>query len=266
MFKKKEKEMKKFMKCMVSLIALIQVVGCSAMDVGKPSNVVLKNVSGYAIQVLVAYGNGQTRHVVIDSGQEENLGPVSNLTSFKYAGYGEFWGKTSVWNEYSSEQVNALRQNQQVGVDLVLTLSTWLQKFFVDKQIEHRRQPRTGAVESGGPQLPRQEGMLILKWFPRVHAKLLQKHTPYVLSKVRFAVMEDMIKEGREIRKGQTRPEIEDYYFLRLPADATRVEIENEYRWQVEQVNQSLTHNDDEKEIVLKFLREARDSMLKKLQ
>lgn len=255
----------KFTKYMVSLLLLIQAVGCGAMDVpmmGNPSNVVLKNASGYAIEVVVAYHNNQHRRVIIDPGQEDNLGPLSNLVSFKYAGYGELWAKTSLWNEYSSAQVNILRQNQQVGIDLVLTISTWVQKFFVDKQIEFRPQPGTGAVQTGGPQLPRR-GMLILKWFPRVYMKLLKlgkPYTPVALSWMDIAEMEGLIKARRD------NGTIDDYYFLRLPPDATKNEIENEYRWLRDQVAQSLTRLDDEREIVLEFLSEAKDRMLQKLK
>lgn len=245
----------KLTKYFVMSLLLIQIFGCWAMDIGEPSRVIVKNTSGYAIQLDVAYRDHTHRRIVIDPGQEENLDSVSDLESFKYAGYGEVWGKTSWWNEYTPDQVNILRQNQQVGIDLVLEITTKLQKFYMPEKIEFRKQRLAGTAQDP---LSKRPQMRFLNWFPRVKAKLLEKHSIFVLSQMTLPEVLELIKEEQE--KGA----IKDYYFLRLPSDATKNEIENQYIWLRNEVLRSIPHAEPEREPVLRYLDDAKNSMLRR--
>lgn len=252
--------MRKFMKYMMSLMILAQVVGCGAMDVpqggGEPSNLILKNSSGYAIQLRWnVLSEGIIKGlplIVLDNGGEENLGPADKVRHIAFAAYGEVMGRVSLgWYQYSITEITELLKLAKPGQDIVLEIKTdWKYKFYVDKPYL-RAQRGAGAIQAAGIS----QGMEFLSWFPRVKNKLLEKYKINQLESMELGELISIIKEEFGDK---------DYLVLSLLPGAKRQDINYRFEYLHNKLIDRLNLNPQVAREVERYLRSARDAMLSK--
>ena len=249
----------KTVKYVMSLMMLMLVIGCGAMDVprggGEPASLILKNSSGYAIQVRWNVLAGEIMKgmplIVLDNGGEENLGPVDKVQHIAFSSYGEILGHASLgWYQYSITELKELRKLTRPGQDIVLEIKTdWKYKFYVDKPYL-RAQPAKGGMNIG-----LDKGMAFLSWFPRIKNKLLEKYKPAQLESMDFGELIGIIKEQISEK---------DYLFLSLLPNATRQDINYRFEYLHNKLIDTLNLDHQVAREVERYLRSARDAMLSK--
>jgi hypothetical protein len=258
--------MKMFMKLMVSLLVLVQVVGLSAMDVGEPSNLILRNSSGYAVQLRWSVLSGGIIKgmplIVLDNRGEENLGPIDKVWHIAFSSYGEILGQASLgWYQYSSDEIAKLRPLAIQGKDIIIEIKTdRIYRFFAD--FEHPKvkdQQAAGAVQAAGMS----KGMAFLQWFPRVKNKLIISKK-YTLDQLESMELSEIISAiNKEMRVGGV---LNDYLFLGLIPDSKRQDIQSRFEYLHNKLVDTLKEDPQVAKTVESYLRSARDGMLSRIK
>jgi len=251
----------KFMKCLMSLVILVQAFGCGAMDVPEPSNLILRNSSGSAIQLRWSVLSGGIikgmPFIVLDNGGEENLGPIDKVWHIAFKSYGELLGHVSLGlYQYSSDEIARLRPLATPGKNIILEIKTGrTYKFFADFDnplVE--AQQAAGAVQAAGMG----QGMALLQWFPRVKNKLIISKA-YTLDQLKEMSLGEIVGAINEKMHDKVSS---DYLFLSLMPEPKRQDINTRFDYLHTKLVDSFNIDAQVAKAVEGYLRSARDSML----